>query len=169
MQKLQLHLHQLNIFPSKKQIFSTTFQKSYHYKVKYLKITKHGIFMAPKNDLFFPCTIQQIFISCLFYIYQSQFPSFFHPPPCLDIHDCSLCLRLYFCFMNRFICTIFSRFHIYALIYQYDICFSLSGFLCPIGHCLCPSPSLQVAPLYNLYYIKVNLKNAFQYTVGTDK
>ena len=41
------------------------------------------------------------------------------------IHLFSVCL--YFCFANRFICTIFSRFHIYALIYS--ICFSFSDLL----------------------------------------
>ena len=93
----------------------------------------------------------------------------FFPPSSLPLYPRLLCLRLYFCFTNRLICTIFSRFHIYALTYQYDICFSLSDCLRPVGHCLGPSTSLQVAPLYNLYYIKVTLKNAFQYTVGTDK
>ena len=32
-------------------------------------------------------------------------------------YACSVCLCLYFCFANKIIYTIFSRFHIYALIY----------------------------------------------------
>ena len=40
------------------------------------------------------------------------------------MHICSLCLQLYSCPANRLISTIFSRFHVCALIY--DICFSLS-------------------------------------------
>ena len=47
------------------------------------------------------------------------------PPWCPYI--CSLCLCLYFCFANKMIYTIFSRFHIYALIC--DTCFSLSDLL----------------------------------------
>ena len=45
--------------------------------------------------------------------------------PCPQVH--SLHLHLYFCPANRYICTIFSRLHIYAL--TYDICFSLSDWL----------------------------------------
>jgi len=45
------------------------------------------------------------------------------PPPSPQV--CSLALCLYSCPTNRFISTIFSRFHIYALIY--DVCFSLTS------------------------------------------
>ena len=53
-------------------------------------------------------------------MYQSQAPRAFlpHPPWCPYI--CSLCLCVYFCFANRFICTIFL--HIYSLIQE--SCFS---------------------------------------------
>ena len=40
-----------------------------------------------------------------------------------EAHKCSLCLCLYCCPANRFIHSIFHRFHIYALIY--DICIFL--------------------------------------------
>ena len=40
---------------------------------------------------------------------------------------CSLCLCLYFCFVNKIIYTYFSRTHIHVLIY--GICFSLSEFI----------------------------------------
>ena len=53
-------------------------------------------------------------------MYQSQAPRAVlpHPPWCPYI--CSLCLCVYFCFANRFICTIFL--HIYSLIQE--SCFS---------------------------------------------
>ena len=38
------------------------------------------------------------------------------PFPLWCPYICSLCLCLYFCFVNRFIYAIFSRFHMYALI-----------------------------------------------------
>ena len=56
----------------------------------------------------------------------SQFISLSSPPPSCP-HVCSVYLPLYFCTANKFICTIFSRVHIYALIY--NICFSLSDLL----------------------------------------
>ena len=49
----------------------------------------------------------------------------FFPHLCPYVCSLRLCLCLYFA--NRFICTIFSRFHIDALIYS--ICFSLSDFI----------------------------------------
>ena len=55
-------------------------------------------------------------------IYQSQSPNSSHPllsPLHPQVH--SLCLHLYSCAANRFIYTIFSRFHINALIC--NICF----------------------------------------------
>ena len=41
-------------------------------------------------------------------------------------HKCSLCLPIYCCPPNRFIHSIFHRFHIYAIIY--DICLSIFFF-----------------------------------------
>ena len=51
-------------------------------------------------------------------------PTFPLPPLCSHVHSLHLCL--YSCHGNEFICTIFSRFHIYALIY--DTCVSPSDF-----------------------------------------
>ena len=60
----------------------------------------------------------------------SQFISPSSPLPSCP-HVCSVYLPVYSCTANKFICTIFSRFHIYALIY--NICSSLSDLL----HSLC--------------------------------
>ena len=61
------------------------------------------------------------------YIWQPQ--SLNYPittsPPTWCPHICSLHLHLYICPANRFICTIFSRFHMYVLIFNI---FSLSVF-----------------------------------------
>ena len=77
------------------------------------------------------CTIGSYQLSILYivvYICQSQSPNFYHPSiPHWCSYVCSLCLHLYFCFANRFICTIFFRSHIYALIY--NTWFSHSDFL----------------------------------------
>ena len=65
-----------------------------------------------------------VYMSVLLY----QFFPFSLPLLCSQVH--SLHLSLYSCSTNRFISTIFllfSRFHLYALIY--DICFSLSDLL----------------------------------------
>ena len=51
-------------------------------------------------------------------VYQSQAPKSSTTPLSPNVHTfCSLCLCLYFGFANRFICTIFSRFRIYVLIF----------------------------------------------------
>ena len=62
------------------------------------------------------------------YICQSQSPKSSHtlPFPPWYPYICSLCLCLYFCFVNKIVYTNFSRFHIYALIY--DICFKREYF-----------------------------------------
>ena len=44
---------------------------------------------------------------------------------------CSLCLCLFFCFVNKIIYTYFSRTHIHVLIY--GLCFSLSDFIPLLG------------------------------------
>ena len=62
-------------------------------------------------------------------------------PPCCP-YVCSLHLCLCFSLANQFICTIFSRFHIYVLIC--DICFSLSDLLHSVWQSLGPSTSLQM-------------------------
>ena len=61
---------------------------------------------------------------------------------------CSLCLCLYFCFVNKIVYTNFFRFHIYALIY--DICFSLSDLL---RLCTTASRSIHV-PTISFLFIK---------------
>ena len=77
---------------------------------------------------------QSVFTSYLFYTSYCTYVN-----PNLQIHStpffppwqpyiCSLCLCLYFCFSNKFIYTIFSRFpYIYALIH--NICCSLANLL----------------------------------------
>ena len=72
------------------------------------------------------------------YICQSQFI----PPPPSPWYPyiCSLRLCLYFCFVNKIVCTNFFRFHIYALIY--DICFS--DLLHSVWQTPGPSTSLQM-------------------------
>ena len=72
--------------------------------------------------IYFTYSINSVYIS----IPISQFiPP--HLPPWYP-YVCSLCLCLYFFFVNKIVYTIFFRFHIYVLII-YDICFSLSDFL----------------------------------------
>ena len=74
-----------------------------------------------------------------------------HPPatfPPWCPYVCSLHLCLYFCPAHWFICTIFSRFHVYALIY--DICFSLSDLLHSVWQSLGPSTSLQTTQFCSL-------------------
>ena len=106
---------------------------------------------------------------------QFQSPNLSSPFPLWCPYVCSLHLCLYFFFANRFFCTIFSRFHLYVLIY--DICFSgfilydslqvhlylckmtqfHSFYICVIFHYICTTSSLsihlsmdiQVASLYN--------------------
>ena len=65
------------------------------------------------------------------YICQCYFLTLSQLLPLLWPQVCSLYLRLYSCPANRFISTIFSRFHIYALIY--DTCFSLTYPFCIAG------------------------------------
>ena len=50
-------------------------------------------------------------------ICQFQSPNSLPPFPPWCSYICSLCLCLYFCFNKWFVCTIFSIFHIYVLIY----------------------------------------------------
>ena len=64
---------------------------------------------------------------------------------------CSVCLCLYFCFANKMIYTIFSRFHTYAL--SYDICFSLSDLLHPVWYSLGPSTSLQMTQVRSFLWL----------------
>ena len=58
---------------------------------------------------------------CQYHIFNLSYPPL--PLLCLQVH--SLHLHLHFSPVNRFISTIFSGFHIYALIY--DICDDLEG------------------------------------------
>ena len=66
---------------------------------------------------------------------------------------CSLCLCLYFCFVNKDHLYHFARFRIHALIY--GICFSLSDSLHSVWHSLGPSMSLQMTQF--LFYGWVTL------------
>ena len=62
------------------------------------------------------------YVAAIVHICRSQFSRFIPLPfPPWYPYVCSLYLCLYFFFANRFICTIFSMFHIYALIC--NICF----------------------------------------------
>ena len=98
--------------------------------------SKYGLFLLLSNrthliTFFF---IQQVLSSHPFYPHQC-----IHVNPNLPVHPtllsfppwypyiCSLCLCLYFCFVNKIVYASFFRFHMYALIY--DICFSLSDLL----------------------------------------
>ena len=96
--------------------------------------------------------IQQVLISYLLYTQQRIYVNHnlpIHPTPSspsgvdtfsmLSMSVCSLCLCLYFCFVNKIIYTNFFRFHIHALIYH--ICFYLSDLLYSVGH-------LQVHPQF---------------------
>ena len=75
-------------------------------------------------------------------ICQCQSPNLSHPAfPRLGPYICSLCLCFYFCFANRFICTVFSRFHIYVLLY--NICFT--DLLDFVWQFIGPSMSMQMA------------------------
>ena len=60
---------------------------------------------------------------------------------------CSPHLCLYCCFSNKIINTVFSRLHIYALIY--NICFSLSNFLHSVWQSLSPSMSTQMTQFWS--------------------
>ena len=80
---------------------------------------------APYSSFPLQSVLQTAVYSC-----QSQSPNSFHSPlpsPLTVSTVHYLHLHLYFCPANRFICTIFSRFHIYSLIF--NICFCLSDLL----------------------------------------
>ena len=81
---------------------------------------------------------------------QSQSPNSFHSPlpsPLIVSTVHYLHLHLQFCPENRFICTIFSRFHIYSLIFY--ICFCLSDLLHSVLQTLRPSSSLQMTQYHS--------------------
>ena len=67
------------------------------------------------------------------------------PFPSWYPYICSLCLCLYFCFANKIIYTIFSRLHIYALIYY--IFLFLTYFT--LYNTLDPSTSLQMTQFHS--------------------
>ena len=79
------------------------------------------------------------FIHSINSVYMSTPVSQFIPPPLPPWYPyiCSLCLCLYFCFVNKIVYTNFFRFDIYELIY--DICFSLSDLLHSVWPSLGPS------------------------------
>ena len=62
-----------------------------------------------------------------------------------------LCVCLYFCPTNRFISTIFSRFYIYALIY--NICFSVSDLFHSVYQALVSSTSLALTHMHSFLWL----------------
>ena len=87
------------------------------------------IYVLQTDCIFFSpsCSMQQVIIYICFIhsnVYMSILVSQFIPLfPHWCVYIYSLCVCIYFWFANRFICTIFSKFHIYTL--MQDICFSL--------------------------------------------
>ena len=89
-------------------------------------------------EFYFIYFLYSMFLLVIYFIHISVYMSipvsqFITPPPhppaafppwCSYV--CSLHLCLYFCFVNKIVYTNFSRFHIYALIY--DICFKREYF-----------------------------------------
>ena len=83
------------------------------YKIQFL-IEDNGEHLAELPVLYsrFPLAIYFTHVS----VFMSDLLNSSYPPlPALYTHVHSLSLRFYSCPTNRFICTIFSRFHIYAL------------------------------------------------------
>ena len=74
------------------------------------------------------------------YVSQSQYPNSSHPLPLL-VPLCSLHVCLYFCFANKFICSIFLDSNINNIIWH----FSLSDLLYCVWQSLDPSMSLHMA------------------------
>ena len=79
-----------------------------------------------KFSLFIYFIHSSVYVNICMYVYMSDkgnanaysvYMSFPPPSPPWYSYICSLCLCLYFCFANKIIYTIFSRLHIYALIY----------------------------------------------------
>ena len=85
------------------------------------------------------------FIHSISSVYMSiPSPNSSHPSPfpLWYPYVCSLCLCLYFCFVNKIIYTSFFGFHIYA--FMYNIRFSLSDLLHSARQSLGPFMSLQM-------------------------
>ena len=105
-----------------------------------------------------PCAIQQVLISYLFYTYW-----WIYVNPNLPIHTSRpcfprlVCICLFSTSVSLFLpCKLvhlfhFSRFHIYALIY--DICFSLSDLLHSVWQSLGPSMSLQMTQFRSFLWL----------------
>ena len=85
---------------------------------------------------------------CIYIYMSTQFSNSSHPPPSATWcpYICSLCLCLYFCFVNMFICTVFFL-DCYVCMLIYDTYFSLSDLLHCIWQSLGPSTSLQVVKI----------------------
>ena len=96
------------------------------------------------------------FIHSINSMYMS-FPVSHFIPPCLSpsvvIYLFSMCL--YFCFVNKIICTSFFRFHIYTLIE--DTCFSLSYLLHSIWQSVGPSSFLQITRFLSFLCLSSNM------------
>ena len=115
------------------------------------KIQEKGS-LFKKLILFF---IQQVLISYLFYTYQCIYVN-----PNLPIHPTTtplVSIRLFSTSVSLFLpCKLvhvhhFSRFHIYALIY--DICFPLSDLLHPVRQSLDPFTSLQMTQFHSFLWL----------------
>ena len=87
----------------------------------------------------------------IFLVYMSIPVSQFIPTPLslLGVYTFVLYIYLHFCFVNRFLKIHFSRFYLYALIY--NICFSLSDLLHSVWQTLGPFTSLQMTYFVPLY------------------
>ena len=75
-------------------------------------------------------------------------------PSSLCLHVCSLCLCLYFCPANRFICTIFLD-SVYMILL--NICFSLSALLHSIQQTLDPSTPLQMSQFHPFLWLNYSI------------
>ena len=102
-----------------------------------------------------PCAIQQVLISCLFYIQQCVYvtPSLpIHPLPPRN-HRFVFYVCDYFCLVNKFICTIFldSTYKQYHMIFVFQCLTSLSMTYFTQQDNLCPSMLLQMALFCSFY------------------
>lgn len=114
----------------------------------------HLSYLAHQAELpvlysYFPLAIYFTYGSVYMSVLFSQFILPFPSHTCPQVHP--LCLDLYSCPANRFISIIFSKFNIYALIY--DTCFSLSDLLYSVWLTLYSSTSLQMTQLHSFLWL----------------
>ena len=98
-----------------------------------------------------PCAVNSLFSSVFYFVHSSMWIPISQFIPALPPQLSSLCLRLYFCFANRFIYH-FSRFHLYVLVY--DIGIFLSDLLHSVWSSLAPSMSLQTAQFCSSFWLR---------------